>query len=262
MPVEDLGGGAAGAEAGADGVLGSAGPCDDGTPWSALEVKARRAGSPPRSGRRPRWSSASRRSRSASPGRPANVLPPSQHVPSLWTRSMTASVRRVVVAEAHEHLVEDDVVEDLGAGLGGQPVGHPARVVAAAVDQRGDAVAAERAQRGVERHAAGAARELGVPVQAPRLARRRATGCTARRGHRGAVRLGVGDDRDARSRTGRSATCGRRSPTSPPARAPASRCAPPRAAAAHSPNAPSTWHQAPWRGRRRRSRRTGRTRPC
>jgi hypothetical protein len=52
----------------------------------------------------------------------------------------------VVVAigglEADQHLVEDDVVEDLDAIVGGQPVGEAAGQRAATLDQLGDAAAA------------------------------------------------------------------------------------------------------------------------
>ena len=76
---------------------------------------------------------------------------------------------RVVVAEAHEHLVEDDVGEDRDARLAAQPVRDPRGQPAVALDQVGDAVAAELAQRGPHRERAGAAGGLRRPVGAVAL---------------------------------------------------------------------------------------------
>ena len=73
--------------------------------------------------------------------RPFQWVPPSQQVPSACTRALTSWVTSSRVAEPHDHLVQDHVVEDLDAGFGRHQLGEPARVRAAAVDQVGDAVA-------------------------------------------------------------------------------------------------------------------------
>ena len=151
----------------------------------------------------------------------------------------------VVVEEAHEHLVEDDVVEDLDAVGRGQPAGHARGEVAAAVDELGHAGTPERAQRRV--HAARRARGARTPAssRSPRACPRRGRGCrpTWRSSPRAARRRRR--PRRCRSRRGRSATCGRRSPTSRPARSPRAAARRAGLAAAHRPKAPSTWHQAP-----------------
>ena len=71
----------------------------------------------------------------------------------------------VVVAEAHEDLVEHDVVEDLDAVLGAEHLGEAPRARAAALDELGHAVAPERAQRGPdrERRARGARSRASSP---------------------------------------------------------------------------------------------------
>ena len=89
--------------------------------------------------------------------RPCQTVPPAQHVPSAWIRATALGER------GDEHLVEHDVVEDLRAALA-QQSREQRRLRAVALDQLGDAAAAERAQRGVEREAAGAARGLGRVV--------------------------------------------------------------------------------------------------
>src|SRR6478672_11640535 len=66
----------------------------------------------------------------------------------------------VVIAEAHERLVEAHVVQYLDAILGGQLRGHRRRERAAALDELHDAGATERAERGVGREPARAPRPL------------------------------------------------------------------------------------------------------
>ena len=61
-----------------------------------------------------------------------------------------------VVVEGDQHLVERDLVEDVMAGIG-QDAGHAGGVPAAALDQVGEAVAAEERQRRPDVHAACAA---------------------------------------------------------------------------------------------------------
>ena len=74
------------------------------------------------------------------------------------------SAPRRRVAEADEDLVEHDVVEDRHAGLRRASRSAIRRAMgAAALDQLGQPVPPERAQRGVDREAAGAARRLGAP---------------------------------------------------------------------------------------------------
>ena len=79
--------------------------------------------------------------------RPSQVVPPIHASPlCLDACSSTASVS-LVVAEAEEHLVEDDLVQDLAARRARDSCSaNAAREVAAAVDELGDAGAAERAQ--------------------------------------------------------------------------------------------------------------------
>ena len=78
--------------------------------------------------------------------RPSQVVPPIHASPPRWTASRTAFVALVVV-EAEQHLVEDDVVQQLAARkLRRRRARIGRRSVAAAVDEVGDALAAERAQ--------------------------------------------------------------------------------------------------------------------
>lgn len=76
------------------------------------------------------------------------------------------------IEEAHQDLVKDDVVEHLGARLLGQGTGKAPRVGAAAVEEIGDARAAERSQRRVHWETPRPARELGIPVQLRQTKRR------------------------------------------------------------------------------------------
>ena len=93
---------------------------------------------------------------------------PSQVVPLIHASPLacTPRSRRVVTLvglEADEHLVQLDIVQNLGAELA-KPVGESPRVAAGPLDQLGDPAAAELADRRVDREAAGAAGVLGVPV--------------------------------------------------------------------------------------------------
>ena len=111
---------------------------------------------------------------------PCQVVPPSQAVPSSWTRRTTARVCSSASTasggqEADEHLVEDDVVEDLDAGRLAQAVGDPPSEPAAALDEVLDAVAAERPERRVDREAAGTTRAVEEPLRAVASASRPAT---------------------------------------------------------------------------------------
>ena len=84
-----------------------------------------------------------------------------------WTAAITASVTASSSPKRTQHLVEHDVVEHLDAPPRREPRRRTARRArAAAVDQLGHAVAAERAQGRVDREAAGPARELRHPVDA------------------------------------------------------------------------------------------------
>ena len=74
--------------------------------------------------------------------RPRHSAPPTKQTPSDWMRAMVLRVSLVVAAEADDHLVEDDVVEDRDAGLGREAVGEAAREPAVALDHVGDALAA------------------------------------------------------------------------------------------------------------------------
>ncbi len=80
---------------------------------------------------------------------PCQVVPPTQHVPSRCTASITASVRPRV-PDADEDLVEDDVVVNRRA-TGLEPSGHPTGQVAATVHELGHAVRTEFTQGGPHR---------------------------------------------------------------------------------------------------------------
>ena len=131
-------------------------------------------------------------------------------------------------------------------------VGEAARARAGALDELGDARRDRGAQRGVDGEAARATRELRHPVHL--VAHALSPSSWIRYGggdrHRRAVRLGVRRRTRSRSRTGRSATCGRPSSTSRPARRPRRGGGSAGEAAAHRPKAPSTWSHAPARSRR------------
>ena len=100
---------------------------------------------------------------------------------------------RVVVVEAQEHLVEDHVVEHLRAVERLHRLAQAPRVVAAALDQLGEPLAAERAQRRVDRHGASAAGHLGHVVE--RLAAALVREVAGAHAHGGAHRRAVGHDR-------------------------------------------------------------------
>src|SRR5436305_176354 len=72
--------------------------------------------------------------------------------------------RLVVPLEPDEDLVEDDVVQDLDARVGAENGLELLRASAEPVDEVFDAMAPEGAERGVDRDAAAAARELGIPI--------------------------------------------------------------------------------------------------
>ena len=131
-----------------------------------------------RARRRPRSSASSRRrsgSRAAVPGRAAQP-----GGAALLDAAHTSSVARPS-SKPNEHLVQDDVVEDLDARQPRELLGEAARVRAAALDELGDAAAAERAQRRVDGEAARAARELRRPVDLRRARRPRRPGSGSRR---------------------------------------------------------------------------------
>ena len=176
---------------------------------------------------------------------PCHVVPPSQHVPSSWTRRIDVARQLVVVAEADEHLVKDDVVQDRDAGFAREPVAHANGERATTADQIRHALlcrasAARRRRRSRARVATTRARTAAGRARQPR----RPSG-TPRTGHRAAMRIGVADDDDARCRTARSATCAGRWPTSRPCPCPATSGCSRGTVRAHSPNAPSTCSQPP-----------------
>ena len=138
------------------------------------------------------------------------------------------------------------------------PSAKRARSVAAALDELDEPAATERAQRRVDGEAARAARELRHPVDLVAHALRAVVLDQVGRAdrHRRAMRLRVRRRGRCPSRRGRSATCARRSSTSPPARRRATRWRSRGETAAQSPNAPSTCSHAPCGlARHRRSRR-------
>ena len=132
--------------------------------------------------------------------RPRQAVGPVQQVPSACTAATTASVARVVVAEAHEDLVEHDVVEDLDAVLGAEDLGEAPRARAAALDQLGDAVAPERAQRGQIANERARREDSGVQSIASRAPRRQVGRTGA---ERPVVASRVRDEGESRSRRGR-----------------------------------------------------------
>ncbi len=82
---------------------------------------------------------------------------------SRWTCASTAFVVASSL-EAEQHLVDHDLVEELAARERRDSLREARRAVAAAVDEIGDTVAAERAQRGVHGERACAARRLRRPI--------------------------------------------------------------------------------------------------
>ena len=96
--------------------------------------------------------------------RPSQSVPPSHASPRVLHRG-DEGVGRLVVLEAEEHLVEHDLVQDLAARQLRERRRELARPRARLLDELRDAGAAERAQRGVGREAAGAARVLRRPVE-------------------------------------------------------------------------------------------------
>ena len=105
--------------------------------------------------------------------------------------------RALVVLVAEQDLVQDDVVEDLGAGL--RNAGRErARTGAAPVDDLGDAVAAERPERGVDGEPTRPAGELGRPVElVARASLVLLHEIRSRDAHRGPVRRRVRAEGDA-----------------------------------------------------------------
>ena len=148
-------------------------------------------------------------------------------------------------------------------GASGEPVGEPAGEGAAALDHRGQPGPPERAKRGVDREPAGAPRGLGAPSCTGRARRRRSRRSRPRRGSSPSRWA-------ATSRTNTSPeSYGTLSHLwasvvheSASARGPAIRSRSAGAAAAHRPNAPSTWSQPPCvADRARRSRGSGSNAP-
>ena len=105
--------------------------------------------------------------------------------------------RRIVVAEAHQHLVQHDVVEDPHARGTAEALREVPRMRAAAIDEVGDAFAAQRSQGRVYRDAAGAPGELRHPVDGVALGAARLHQIGGRHRHGRAMRLRVAHDRDA-----------------------------------------------------------------
>src|SRR5438874_12002745 len=60
--------------------------------------------------------------------------------------------------DAHEHLIQRDLVQNLHAIVGAQAIREPPREAAAAVDEVGDAAASERLKRRIHGKASGPAR--------------------------------------------------------------------------------------------------------
>ena len=110
--------------------------------------------------------------------RPCQTVPPHQQVPSSWIAAIT---RRVVVgvAERDQHLIEDDVVEDLVAGRRAAPRRSARRGGSSARSARPAPARPSDAQRGPHLDAARAPRQLRRVVRG--LARRRSSGRYAAR---------------------------------------------------------------------------------
>ena len=75
------------------------------------------------------------------------------------------SVGRRVVLESDQHLVQDDVVQDLASRQPGEPVGKRARSAATALDEIRHTGATERAKCRVDREPSRAPRVLGGEVE-------------------------------------------------------------------------------------------------
>ena len=129
----------------------------------------------------------------------ADAAPPAPGRPARPARALRLDrrergVRRRVGTERDEHLVEP--VRQHLVARARQPVGEAVGARAQAVDELGDAVAAERAQDRVDRQPARPARELGSPVHRLARAGRVLDEVGGGERHRGAVRLAVADERD------------------------------------------------------------------
>ena len=74
----------------------------------------------------------------------------------------------VVGQEAHQHLIQNDIVKDLYAGIGFHQLAEALTMVGAAVDQ--ELSPSRCSHRRINREASGAARELRVPVHLVPLA--------------------------------------------------------------------------------------------
>src|SRR4051812_84117 len=109
-------------------------------------------------------------------------------------RGNGGAVGVVAAGQADQHLIEDDVVEDLSTGNIVQLLGHSTRLRAVAFDHVGDSNAAQRTNRRINGDRAGPPRTLRHIVRVVALARV-CDQIRAGQAHRGEVSFGVGHDR-------------------------------------------------------------------
>ena len=130
--------------------------------------------------------------------RPSQVVPLIHASPLACTAARTARVVVVVARSGTSTWFSTTSFRISQPGELRERVREAARARAAALDEVGDARPAERAERRVDGEAACAARELGRPVDLVASARRSAaTRYSAVTPHRGAVGVGVRDEREA-----------------------------------------------------------------
>ena len=104
--------------------------------------------------------------------RPCHSVAPSQHVPSSWTRRTTSRVVSSSSPKRTSTWLRTTSLRISTPGSAPSRSAKRARVVAAALDEIGDAVATERAQSRPDGEAARAARRLRHPVgRAPAIRR-------------------------------------------------------------------------------------------
>ncbi len=139
--------------------------------------------------------------------RPAQVVPPSQHVPSRWTASITARVRRSPAVPSGSSpsasnrtrvWLSTTSLRIRTPRTGRQALGHPARERAVALDEVDEPGPPERSERGEDREPARPARRFGRPVVVVALAALGLDVVRGAEGHRRVVGRGVADEDEPR----------------------------------------------------------------
>ena len=186
--------------------------------------------------------------------RPAQVVPLSQHVPSRWTASMTARVRRSPAVPSGSSpsasnrtraWLSTTSLRIRTRGPADRSLGHPARERAIALDEVDQPGPPERAEGGQDREPARPAGRFGRPVVVVALAAGGLDVVRGAEGHRRVVGRGVAYEDEPRVVRHVEPLVGVGRPRSRRRRGRAIRWRSDGTAAAQIPNAPSTWTQAP-----------------